>query len=386
MKKFNSIKVSIIVIAVACGLLHSAVAQNTNAKAEPEQWRKIHITNGRPDLIGYWIDALHQPAPKEYTDSDQWFAFRQFEGYGQSSSHIDKSGVNYPVFIGKLYVDKENNDLWILSTQSAFDTDKKRIESLDKPLRHVDINIKVLAIDPDDVADFKKQLYSLISPSDPDHAIAVLDQAVADKKVTILKTIDMHTLNYFTSAASWSTIEPAHLFTKNAEGQTEPFDTDTKTQPQLQLKKEYTALFAPCIEDDGTISLDMTFSDNESLIHSRNPKAEGTLKISGEQLPDSVLPLITLSGSPTYNTAQTVKSYFEIYPSKTTVHEIYPRANESLWIKNINNKFPMSGHIRVYNNKTILTDFAGHPNSTQMGLDDKNQNVELLVTTKIANE
>ena len=127
MKKLRLVKGSIIAIAVLCGLLHSAIAQTTAAKAEPEQWRKIHITNGRPDLIGYWIDALHQPPPKEYTDSDQWFAFRQFQygSQGQMSPSIDKGGVWYTEFMGKLYVDKDNDDLWILSTQAAFDTDKK---------------------------------------------------------------------------------------------------------------------------------------------------------------------------------------------------------------------------------------------------------------------
>jgi len=126
-KKLRLVKGSIIAIAVLCGLLHSAIAQTTAAKAEPEQWRKIHITNGRPDLIGYWIDALHQPPPKEYTDSDQWFAFRQFQygSQGQMSPSIDKGGVWYTEFMGKLYVDKDNDDLWILSTQAAFDTDKK---------------------------------------------------------------------------------------------------------------------------------------------------------------------------------------------------------------------------------------------------------------------
>lgn len=264
---------------------------------------------------------------------------------------------------------------------------KKRIESLDQPLRHVDINIKVLAIDPGDVEDFKKQLYSLISPSDPDHAAAVLDKAVADKEVAVLKTINLHMLNKFTSAESWSTVKPANLQVETADGHQESFDTNAETQqPKLQLKKEYTVLIVPDIQEDNTISLGMTFSDNESLIHSLNPQADGTFKFNDKPLPAGTPPLIGLMGSPTFNTAQTVKSYYEISNNKTTIHELYPRANDSLWIKNIDGKFPMTGNIRVYNNKTILTDFVGHPNSTQMGLDDKNQNVELLVTTKIADE
>ena len=148
MKKLNSIKVSIFVVTVLCGLLYSAVAQTTAATTK--QWRKIHLKNIRPDTLAYWLDSAHQVKPVEYRrtlpTSFYHYVNQQPEAVKPAVAFPNLSIPNKNQFDGVLAADDSENDLWVLSAQNVFNMIEILSSQLDKPASRFEFEVQEVAI------------------------------------------------------------------------------------------------------------------------------------------------------------------------------------------------------------------------------------------------
>lgn len=219
MKKLNSIRVSIVVIAVLCGLLHSAVAQTTDVNTK--QWRKIHLQHVRPDTLAYWLDPVHQVRPSEYRRtlpaSFYHYVNQQPVSLKVTPTFPNLSIPNKDPFDCVLAADDSQNDLWVLSAQNVFNIIEILSDQLDKPVSRFEFEAQEVAITYEDLnallqmpvldASSYKPFFGETDPLKPSFS-AGLHQLIAQGKAKIISSPRLTTQNNFPGEIHTGTATP----------------------------------------------------------------------------------------------------------------------------------------------------------------------------------
>ena len=324
------------------GFVHSAAAQ----PPDPDfpQWREIAVHNIPPSLLAYRLDPTDYPLPAKYFPKPSPPAFFE-RNPPVKLNPVDKNlkivAPDAKPFEARLSPDDSGKTLWILSTEKAFDQIKFRADSLDTAIPQIKITLQVVVINPDDLKKIKLQ------PPDPKITFSddsasrtmliagdgetILNQLAAQGKAKIIDSSHVTTANdYYSVISSTDSSIPVAIGIKNGDGNYEAVGKENDPNQQLFLEKRFVREVLPDVNGIGSISVLLIISSNEVLTHK------------------------TPSG--TYDT---------------------------LWVKSLQEKPAVSTLFAVDDGQTAM--LPGY-NSTELGIDDKNQNVVLFVTADIVDD
>lgn len=323
------------------GILHPAAAQPPNP--DFPEWREIPVHNIPPTLLAYRLDPADCPLPPKYFPQSTPPLF--YERYPYPKINLTDQGVKVvePIvkpFEGKLFPDDSHNELWVMSTEKAFDQIKLLADSLDTPIPKIKISMKAIVINPDDFKTIPtlppnpKVTFSDDSASRTkiasNNVETELNQLVAQGKAKVIDSSHITTMdNYNGVIESTDSFVPVSIGIKNGDGPYESLSNETDKSQQLFLEKRFVKIVLPSINSDDSVTVAVMISSNEVLTHQ------------------------TPSG-----------------------------AYDTLWVKSLQEKPVVSTMFVVNDGQTAM--LPGY-NSTALGIDDKNQNVTLFVTVSIVN-
>jgi len=324
------------------GFVNSVYAQ----PPDPDfpQWREMAVHNIPPSLLAYRLDPTDYPLPVKYFPKSSPPVFFE-RNPPLKPNPIDKNlkivAPDAKPFEARLSPDDSGKTLWILSTEKAFDQIKLHADSLDTAIPQIKITLQVVVINPDDLKEVKLQ------PPDPHITFSddsasrtmliagdgetILNQLAAQGKAKIIDSSHVTTANnYYSVISSTDSSIPVAIGIKNGNGNYEAVGNENDPNQQLFLEKRFVREVLPDVNNDDSILLWLTISSNEVLTH-KTP-------------------------SNTYDT---------------------------LWVKSLQEKPAISTMVDVDDGQTAI--LPGY-NSTELGIDDKNQDVVLFVTANIVND
>jgi hypothetical protein len=325
---------------MCCGIVTSASAQPAETNAL--EWRQIPVKNIRPGMLVWWIDPAHHSKPVEYQTADGYI--RQAQSPKQMTASpktaqtelFSTSVLQKPAGVSTFFADDANNVIWAQSTQDGFNQLKQIVEFLDRPIRKIDFDIKMVElVSPEStLTQNNPSLKKLFDPPTTTGTFSfnsisqsTLENLIKNGDAKIVKASQFTIRNNLTDRFTTATSAPVILDIKQADDTNAILSTQADKNNPLLLEKQLSVIFTPTINNDDTITIFMTISANAEL---------------------------------TYNT-----------PNST---------NDLLWVKSLDNRKTRTTVFTIHSGDAIQ--FTGY-NSTMLGIDDQNRPVVFSVKAQI---
>jgi hypothetical protein len=322
-----------------CGIITSVSAQTVETNTL--KWREIPVKNIRPGMLAYWIDPAHQSKPIEFQIAEDYI--RQFLSPKQmtalpknpQSEFASTSVLQKPAGVSTIFADDANSVIWVQSTSNGFNQIKQLVEFLDRPVRKIDFDIKMVElVFPEPALTQNNPSLKRLFDAPTTGTISfnsilrsTLDNLIKSGDAKIVKASQFTILNNLTDRFTTATSAPVTLDIKQADDTNTILSTQADKDNPLLLEKRLSVVFTPTINNDDTITIFMALSANAEL---------------------------------TYNT-----------PNST---------NNLLWLKSLDNRKGMTTVFTIHSGDSIQ--FAGY-NSTMLGIDDQNRPVVFSVKAQI---
>lgn len=327
---------------VFSGIVNIASAQS--AETNPLEWQQIAIKNIRPSMLAYWLDPVHQVKPVEYQEAQDYLRlFQPPKQLGTPvetvSSESSSNGVlKMPNGVSTIFADDANNVIWVRSTSDGFDQLKQIVEFLDRPIRKIDFDIKMIEVNSVDASTVQSDpmLKVLFGPADPrgyhyfvneENAQSLLSDWIKNGKATLIKASQLVIRNNLTDRFTTATSSPVIIDIKQANGGDEILDTQSDSDNSLLMEKRLSLVITPTINNDDTITIFFTGGVNAGLKH-QNARAD----------------------------------------------------EKSLWVQRLDNTKGITSVCTLKNGDSMF--FTGY-NSTMLGLDNQNHPVVLWIKAEI---
>jgi hypothetical protein len=326
--------------ATAAPMIPQHINSDTSGKPDSLQWRQIPVKNIRPGMLAYWIDPAHQSKPIEYQkandEMNQYPMVKEKESWPKINIDdlASKASVLNKPLNSTLFADDANNTIWVRSTQNDFDQLQKMVEFLDRPIRKIDFDIKMVEVDSADIPAIQNNstLKALFNPSTrrgfaPINAETALDDLIKNGDAKIAKSIRLTIPNNLTDALNTKTSAPVTVDIKQAAGGSQILTTQSDEDNPLFLEKRFSLVLTPTINNDDTITIFMSPTASAELTH---------------QTPEAT--------------------------------------DDQLWIQSLDHKKAMTTVFTLRNGNSLL--FTGY-DSTSLGLDDQGHPAVLWLKAEI---
>jgi hypothetical protein len=153
------------------------------------------------------------------------------------------------------------------------------VEFLDRPIRKIDFDIKMVEVDSADIPAIQNNptLKALFNPSTrrgfaPIDAETALDDLIKNGDAKIAKSIQLTIPNNLTDSLSTKTSAPVTVDIKQAAGGSQILTTQNDQDNPLFLEKRFSLVLTPTINNDDTITIFMSPTASAELTH-QTPEA-----------------------------------------------------------------------------------------------------------------
>lgn len=291
-KNFSLHKVTAAVLAV--GLMSLAVSVSAQPMDEPAAqfapvkppptWRSVKLRYASAGFIAWRLDPKHQPEPLVFANArktERLLSVDQqklltYSRNGQSSSRNGQSS-EADIFKGEgtisaIAFSNASRDILALADDAGWARFQKRVAELDRPLQQVEISATVVEMDD-------REAESLNWKDDASGAVqrtiptAQFEQLIQDLRakgdIRIINSPRLTTLNKMTVGISTSQYVGASLtldtgLTPEEEKTLSPlFNPPARVQysvKQFMMGRQSTLVATPIINEDGSVTLFMTFA------------------------------------------------------------------------------------------------------------------------------
>jgi len=328
-----------------CLVFLSAIVFTEIASAQPAEtnaleWQQISIKNIRPSILAYWIDPAHFPKPAEYIKADGYMRELLPKSAQDSSQKVPLENNTSANVFGKpigttIFADDANKVIWVRGTQTQFDQIKPIVDFLDRPIRQIDFDIKIMELVSHDasITANDPMLGMIFQPSArrgntflSTHLESTLTDLIENGDIKIVKSTQMTISNNLTERYSTTTSTPVTVDIKDADSQTQLLTTQSDSNNPLFMEKRFSLVLTPTINNDDTITIFNTAAASAELTHKTSAK------------------------------------------------------DDQFWIQNLDQQKVMTTVFTMKNGSSML--FTGF-NSTSLGLDNENNPIVLWVKAEI---